>query len=113
MESACRVENLCHTLIVSKSAINKGDLCVRSHLCNRKIYSVRKKMCTKLRFEVHAKSSAHPVPLNPNLISTRLWESINHITVTEAEREYAMTGKLHDAKEALQTLRRKHFGQPN
>jgi prevent-host-death family protein len=33
--------------------------------------------------------------------------------IAEAEREYAATGKLHDAKEALRTLRRKHFGQSN
>jgi len=30
--------------------------------------------------------------------------------ITEAETQYAMSGKLHDAKEALQFLRRKHFG---
>ena len=30
--------------------------------------------------------------------------------IAEAETEYAMTGKQHDAKEALQFLRRKHFG---
>jgi len=30
--------------------------------------------------------------------------------ITEAEAEYAAGGKLHDAKEALQFLRRKHFG---
>jgi len=30
--------------------------------------------------------------------------------ITEAETEYAESGKLHDAKEALQFLRRKHFG---
>jgi len=27
-----------------------------------------------------------------------------------AEVEYASSGKLHDAKDALQSLRRKHFG---
>jgi len=32
-------------------------------------------------------------------------------TVAEAEAEYAADGKLHDAKEALQSLRRKHFGE--
>ena len=30
--------------------------------------------------------------------------------IAEAEAEYAASGKLHDAKEALQFLRRKHFG---
>lgn len=30
--------------------------------------------------------------------------------ISEAETEYAATGKLYDAKEALQSLRRKHFG---
>ena len=30
--------------------------------------------------------------------------------ITEAETEYSASGKLHDAKEALQFLRRKHFG---
>ena len=30
--------------------------------------------------------------------------------IAEAEAEYAASGKLHDAKEALQSLRRKHFG---
>ena len=30
--------------------------------------------------------------------------------VAEAEAEYVATGKLHDAKDALQSLRRKHFG---
>lgn len=30
--------------------------------------------------------------------------------ITEAEEEYAKDGKLHDAREALTALRRKHFG---
>jgi len=30
--------------------------------------------------------------------------------IAEAEADYASSGKLHDAKEALQFLRRKHFG---
>jgi len=30
--------------------------------------------------------------------------------IVEAETEYTASGKLHDAKEALQSLRRKHFG---
>ena len=30
--------------------------------------------------------------------------------ISEAETEYLKTDKLHDAKEALQSLRRKHFG---
>ena len=30
--------------------------------------------------------------------------------IAEAETEYATTGKLHDAKEALSSLRRKRFG---
>ena len=30
--------------------------------------------------------------------------------IAEAETEYVANRKLHDAKEALQTLRRKHFG---
>ena len=30
--------------------------------------------------------------------------------IAEAEVEYSVTGKLHDAKAALQSLRRKHFG---
>ena len=29
--------------------------------------------------------------------------------IAEAEAEYAASGKLHDAKEALRALRRKHF----
>ena len=29
--------------------------------------------------------------------------------IAEAEAEYASTGQLHDAKEALSGLRRKHF----
>jgi len=30
--------------------------------------------------------------------------------IAEAEIEYSISNQLHDAKEALQTLRRKHFG---
>jgi PHD/YefM family antitoxin component YafN of YafNO toxin-antitoxin module len=30
--------------------------------------------------------------------------------IAEAEAEYLMDGKLHDARETLKTLRRKHFG---
>lgn len=30
--------------------------------------------------------------------------------ITEAESEFAESGQLHDAKEALSSLRRKHFG---
>lgn len=30
--------------------------------------------------------------------------------IAEAEAEYAATGQLHDAKTALASLRRKHFG---
>ena len=30
--------------------------------------------------------------------------------IAEAEAEYTANGRMHDAKEALQTLRRKHFG---
>ena len=30
--------------------------------------------------------------------------------ISEAEAEYTANGRTHDAKEALQTLRRKHFG---
>jgi len=30
--------------------------------------------------------------------------------IAEAEAEYAVDGKLHDAKEALNILRRRHFG---
>jgi prevent-host-death family protein len=30
--------------------------------------------------------------------------------ISEAETEYSATGQLHDAKEVLQSLRRKHFG---
>ena len=36
--------------------------------------------------------------------------SATDCAVTEAETEYTASGKLHDAKEALQSLRRKHFG---
>jgi len=32
------------------------------------------------------------------------------LAIAEAETEYATSGKLRDAKEALQSLRRKHFG---
>ena len=31
--------------------------------------------------------------------------------IAEAEAEYAEGGNLHDAKETLQSLRRKHFGR--
>jgi len=31
-------------------------------------------------------------------------------SIAEAEAEYIATERMHDAKEALQTLRRKHFG---
>ena len=31
-------------------------------------------------------------------------------TIAEAEAEYTAGSKMHDAKEVLQTLRRKHFG---
>ncbi|MCL0081573.1 type II toxin-antitoxin system Phd/YefM family antitoxin [Peptococcaceae bacterium] len=30
--------------------------------------------------------------------------------IAQAEAEYRLDGKLHDAREALSTLRRKHFG---
>lgn len=30
--------------------------------------------------------------------------------ISEAEAEYAQSGMLHDAREALSSLRRKHFG---
>ena len=30
--------------------------------------------------------------------------------ITQAEAEYAATGQLHDARQALSSLRRKHFG---
>ncbi|WP_350339947.1 hypothetical protein [Acutalibacter sp. JLR.KK004] len=30
--------------------------------------------------------------------------------ISEAEAEFAHDGKLHDAREALSSLRRKHFG---
>lgn len=33
------------------------------------------------------------------------------IEIAQAEAEYRLDGKLHDAKEALSTLRRKHFGK--
>ena len=32
------------------------------------------------------------------------------LAISEAETEYLTSEKLHDAKEALQALRRKHFG---
>ena len=32
------------------------------------------------------------------------------IAIAEAETEYVAKGKIHDAKEALQNLRRMHFG---
>ena len=49
------------------------------------------------------------------IMSIATYESMLEIAdtdsaITEAETEYAMSGKLHDAKEALQFLRRKHFG---
>ena len=31
-------------------------------------------------------------------------------SIAEAEADYIVTERMHDAKEALQTLRRKHFG---
>ena len=49
------------------------------------------------------------------VMSIATYESMLETAVTdsaiaEAEAEYNASGKLHDAKEALQTLRRKHFG---
>ena len=41
-----------------------------------------------------------------SMLETAVTDSI----IAEAEAEYTMSGKLHDAQEALQTLRRKHFG---
>ena len=32
------------------------------------------------------------------------------LAIAEAEAQYATTAKLHDARDALQSLRRKHFG---
>ena len=36
--------------------------------------------------------------------------AVTDLAIAEAEKEYTESGKLHDAKEALQSLRRKHFG---
>ena len=36
--------------------------------------------------------------------------SVTDSAISEAEAEYSSTDKLHDAKEALLSLRRKHFG---
>ena len=49
------------------------------------------------------------------IMSIATYESMLDVAATdsaiaEAEAEYSVSGKLHDAKEALQTLRRKHFG---
>jgi len=49
------------------------------------------------------------------IMSIATYESMLEITasdsaIAEAESEYAVSGKLHDAKEALHFLRRKHFG---
>jgi len=49
------------------------------------------------------------------IMSIATYESMLEISATdtaiaEAETEYAANNRLHDAKEALQTLRRKHFG---
>ena len=49
------------------------------------------------------------------IMSIATYESMLDIAATdcavsEAEADYAESGKLHDAKEALQSLRRKHFG---
>jgi len=49
------------------------------------------------------------------IMSIATYESMLDVATTdcvvaEAETEYAASGKLHDAKEALQSLRRKHFG---
>jgi len=49
------------------------------------------------------------------IMSIATYESMLDVAATdcavaEAELEYTTSGKLHDAKEALQSLRRKHFG---
>jgi hypothetical protein len=49
------------------------------------------------------------------IMSIATYESMLDITATdsaiaEAENEYAANGSLRDAKDALQSLRRKHFG---
>ena len=49
------------------------------------------------------------------IMSIATYESMLDVAATdcavaEAETEYTASGKLHDAKEALQSLRRKHFG---
>ena len=47
------------------------------------------------------------------IMSIATYESMLDVAATDcavAEAEYATSGKLHDAKEALQSLRRKHFG---
>ena len=49
------------------------------------------------------------------IMSIATYESMLELSATdssiaEAEAKYAANGKLHDAKEALQFLRRKHFG---
>ena len=36
--------------------------------------------------------------------------SVTDSAIAEAESDYSATGKLYNAKEALQSLRRKHFG---
>ena len=50
------------------------------------------------------------------IMSIATYESIletaaSDSAIAEAEAEYTANGKLHDAKEALQSLRRKHFGR--
>lgn len=49
------------------------------------------------------------------IMSIETYEEMLEVTATdaaiaEAEAEYAQTGQLYDAKEALSSLRRKHFG---
>ena len=50
------------------------------------------------------------------IMSIATYESILETAATDAaiaesEAEYAATGKLHDANEALQALKRRHFGK--
>ena len=49
------------------------------------------------------------------IMSIATYESMLETTatdsaITEAETDYATSGKLHDAKDTLRLLRRKHFG---
>lgn len=83
----------------------------------RPITDLRK--TTEISESCHA--SREPVFITKNgygdlvVMSMELYEELLETlaedkAITEAEEEYAASGRLHDAKTALSSLRRKHFG---